>query len=259
MTRDAVSRLGSVAKAVGAVACAVMAVFASGAASAHPGTASRLHPPVIEPGTRVPATPPDPADFVTAVDNPYFPLPVGAQWFYVGRSDAGTERDLVTVLPERRVVMGISAIVVRDTVRVHDEVTEDTYDWYAQDRDGNVWYLGEDTTTYRHGKVRGHGGSWEAGVDGARAGVVMPATPKVGDAYRQEYKSGDAEDIAEVTRLAMSVDVHAGRFPTVVTKEWSPLEPKVVEEKAYARGIGVVRERTLRGGSDRSQLVELLR
>src|SRR5262245_56671385 len=112
--------MGRFARAVCAAAAAVMALFAGGAASAHAGTTSAPRPPVIQPGTRVPASPPDPADFVMAVDNPYFPLPVGAQWLYVGRSSAGTERNIVTVLPERRVVMGISAVVVRDTVRVHD-------------------------------------------------------------------------------------------------------------------------------------------
>jgi hypothetical protein len=242
------------------IACVVaVAAAVTSAATAEASTASGPRPPVIEPNASVPPATPDPSDFVMDVDNPYFPLPVGAQWFYVGRSHAGTERDLVTVLPDRRVVMGISAVIVRDTVRVHDKVTEDTYDWYAQDRAGNVWYLGEDTTTYRDGRVRGHGGSWEAGVDGARAGVVMPASPAVGDAYRQEFKAGEAEDMAEVTRVDASVEVRDLALRALVTKEWSPLEPKVIEEKAYVRGIGVVLERTLRGGSDRARLVEYLR
>ncbi len=215
--------------------------------------------PVVVPGVGVPKIPPDPSAFVGEVDNPYFPLPVGAQWFYLGHSDAGIERDVVTVLPGRRVVMGISAVVVRDTVRVHDEVTEDTYDWYAQDRDGNVWYLGEDTTAYRRGRVKGHGGSWEAGVEGAQPGIVMPAHPRAGDAYRQEYKEGEAEDMAKVTRVDVHVGVHGGRYDhAVLTTEWSPLEPKVIEQKAYGRGIGVVREQTRRGGSDHAWLVEYL-
>ena len=216
-----------------------------GAAVIDPGDGGNYAPNVV------------PGDFVAVVDNPYFPLPIGAEWFYLGHSDAGTERDVVTVLPERRTVMGISAVVVRDTVRLHDEVTEDTYDWYAQDRAGNVWYLGEDTTSYRHGKVVGHGGSWEAGVDGALPGIVMPAHPVAGVAYRQEYRKGVAEDMAEMTNADASLRVRGRRFTAaVVTKEWSPLEPAVVEQKTYAPGIGVVRERTLRGGSDRAQLVE---
>jgi hypothetical protein len=148
-------------------------------------------------------------------------------------------------------------VVVRDTVRVGGEVVEDTRDWFAQDRDGNVWYLGEDSKEYEAGKVVGTEGSWEAGVGGARAGIVMPARPAVGLAYRQEFAEGEAEDLGEVVRVGVSEDVGSRRLDDlVVTKEWNPLEPRVVEEKYYARGIGLVLEVVTRGGAGRTELVE---
>jgi hypothetical protein len=185
----------------------------------------------------------DAARFVDVVDNPFLPLPAGARWVYEG----GDERTEVVVTDRRRDVAGVSAVVVRDTVRVDGEITEDTYDWFAQDRDGNVWYLGEDTTEYEHGTAVSTEGSWEAGVDGARPGIVMPARPRAGMAYRQEYLKGEAEDLAEIVRV--------GAFE-VVTREWNPLEPKVVEEKHYTRGVGLEVEVTTRGGRGRTQLVE---
>ena len=150
--------------------------------------------------------------------------------------------------------MGIDAVVVRDTVTVDGAVVEDTFDWYAQDRAGNVWYLGEDVSNYEDGEVVDHDGSWEAGVDGALPGVVMPAEPSVGDAYRQEYLAGEAEDMGEVIALDGEVEVPAGAFAEVVTtRDWTPLEPDVVEEKDYAPGVGLVRERAAgEPGADRA-------
>jgi len=200
----------------------------------------------------------DPADFVDAIDNPYLPFAVGARWTYTEESEGEIERIEVVVTDQRRQVMGISATVVRDTVTTEDgELVEDTYDWYAQDTDGNVWYLGEDTQEYDNGEVVSTAGSWEAGVDGALPGIVMRATPRVGDAYRQEYYRGEAEDLAEVVRIGVSESVAFGDFEDlVVIREWNPLEPEVVEEKYYARDVGLVLEIKTEGGEGRGELIE---
>jgi hypothetical protein len=214
--------------------------------------------PVIEVGSAGSYRPVlDPAAFVDVVDNPYWPLIPGSTWVYEGSDADEVERIEVTVLPERRIVKGISAVVVRDTVTVGGELKEDTWDWYAQDRLGNVWYLGEDTKEYEDGKVVSTEGSWEFGVDGALAGIVMEAAPKVGDAYRQEYYRGEAEDMAEVVGLGGAERVKAGRYDSlVVIKEWNPLEPDVVEEKSYAAGVGVVLEQKVTGGDGRVELIQ---
>jgi hypothetical protein len=140
--------------------------------------------------------------------------------------------------------MGVEAVVVHDQVTDADgEVIEDTYDWFAQDAEGNVWYFGEDTTAYEDG-VADTSGAWEAGVDGALPGIVRPADPAVSDTgYRQEYFPGEAEDMGQVIAVGGSATVPAGEFDdVVVTRDWTPLEPDVVEEKSYAPGVGFVRE-----------------
>jgi hypothetical protein len=199
----------------------------------------------------------DPADFGGPVDNPYLPFLPGSRWVYEGTSDGETERIEVAVTGETRQVMGIEAVVVRDTVSVDGEVVEDTDDWFAQDAEGNVWYLGEDSKEYEGGEVTSTEGSWEAGVDGALPGIVMPAAPAVGQAYRQEFYEGEAEDLAEVLRLDGRETVAGEAYDALlVTEEWNPLEPDVVEEKSYARGIGLVVEVTTVGGEGRVELVE---
>ena len=215
--------------------------------------------PVIDPGDGGNYRPQiDPNNFVDVIDNPYLPYPVGAAWTYEGTEDGETENVTVTVTPERKEIMGISATVVRDTVTDADgEVVEDTYDWFAQDRDGNVWYLGEDSTEFDNGKPASTSGSWEAGVDGALPGIVMQAQPEVGQAYRQEYYLGEAEDLAEVKSVDATESVPFGDFDTLlVIKEWNPLEPDVVEEKYYAPAVGLVLEVKTEGGSGRSELIE---
>jgi len=199
----------------------------------------------------------DPARFVERIDNRYFPLTPGASWVYEGKVDGETERIEVVVTPERRTVLGISAVVVRDTVKLGGKLIEDTFDWYAQDLDGNVWYLGEDTKEYENGKVANTKGSWEAGVNGALPGIAMPANPTVAHAYRQEYYAGEAEDLAEVVRLGATETVPFGKLDAlVVTKEWTPLEPGNVEEKYYAPGVGLVLEAKVVGGTGRVQLTK---
>jgi hypothetical protein len=159
------------------------------------------------------------------------------------------------VTHQTRQVMGITATVVRDVETRDGELVEETSDWYAQDRDGNVWYLGEETKAYKDGKPS-PAGSWEAGVDGALPGIIMKAHPRVGDAYRQEFYRGEAEDMGKVVRVGDSETVPFRAFHgLLVTQDWTPLEPKVVEEKYYAKGVGLVLETTIRGGSDRNALV----
>jgi hypothetical protein len=200
----------------------------------------------------------DPANFVDAIDNPYLPFVPGSRWVYEEESDGETERIEVVVTDERREVMGIPATVVRDTVTTADgELVEDTYDWYAQDVDGNVWYLGEDTKEYENGEVVSTDGSWESGVDGALPGIIMHADPQVGDAYRQEFYEGEAEDVAEVVRVGVSESVAFGDFDDlIVIKEWNPLEPDVVEEKYFASGVGLVLEMKIEGAEGRGELIE---
>jgi hypothetical protein len=214
--------------------------------------------PVIDPGDGGKYAPVlDPANFVDGVDNPYLPLPPGATWAYEGLSDGESERVDIVVTPDRKEILGISAVVVRDTVKVDGQVVEDTYDWFAQDREGNVWYLGEDVKDFENGKLVSTGGSWEAGVDGAVPGIVMPAKPEVGHAFRQEFYVGEAEDMAEIIEVDATVTVPFGRFDrVVVTEDWNPLDPDVIEQKSYAPGIGLVAEATVAGGRGRAELVE---
>jgi hypothetical protein len=197
-----------------------------------------------------------PSDFVAGVDNPFFPLVPGATLVYDTQVLAPAEHDVVVVTNETKVVLGVECTVVRDTVSVNGEVTEDTFDWYAQDIHGNVWYMGEDSTSYSNGVVTSKGGSWEAGVDGAQPGIIMLADPLSGVTYRQEYKAGEAEDMGTVMTPGETVTVPAGDFTSCIrTKDWSPLEPNDVSYKYYAPGVGLVLE-TLLDGSERVELTQ---
>jgi hypothetical protein len=201
-------------------------------------------------------------DFTTKIDNRYLPFPVGGTWVYREASTDGTVQRIVVKVTNRtkRIADGVTARVVRDTVTEKGKLVEDTFDWYAQDRRGNVWYLGEDTKEYKNGKVVSTEGSWEAGVDGARGGIVMPAHPRVGRQYRQEYYPGHAEDKARVLSLDDQAEVPAGHYrPTLLTKEWNPLEPRALEYKVYARGVGLVLEVGVSGDLDRAELLRFKR
>ncbi|MBI5487481.1 MAG: hypothetical protein HY905_09125 [Deltaproteobacteria bacterium] len=181
----------------------------------------------------------NPGDFVAAVDNPLFPLVPGTVTTFEGEGESIE----VSVTSDAKVILGVTCTVVRDTVTVGGEVTEDTFDWFAQDRDGNVWYMGEDTKEYEGGVVVSTEGSWEAGVGGAKPGIVMPAAPAVGAPYRQEYLACEAEDHAEILALDESVTVPAGSYDHCVkTHEFTPLEPALNEQKYYCPGVGVALE-----------------
>jgi hypothetical protein len=199
----------------------------------------------------------DPADFTTRIDNPYWPMAPGDKWVY-RETDSGTEQRVeVTVTNQtKQIANGIEARVVHDVVTEDGQPVEVTDDWYAQDKAGNVWYLGEDTAEYENGKVTTRSGSFEAGVDGAQAGVIMPADPQDGMAYRQEYYKGEAEDKAEVLSTDEQVEVPFGYFQgALMTKDLVPLEPKVSEYKLYARDVGPVLTVKTSGGSGREELI----
>jgi hypothetical protein len=242
-------------------AALLIALVACGEGTAEQGEDGGTTPPSVAPIAIPPVDGPydweiDPANFVEGVDNPYFPLEPGTVLVYEGHSDGEREVVTVRVTEETKEILGVSAIVVRDTVRVAGEVHEDTFDWYAQDVDGNVWYLGEDTKEYEEGKVVSTEGSWEAGVDGAQPGILLPAHPRPGMTYRQEYYEGEAEDAAEVLSVDERVSVPAGAYSGVLmTRDSTPLEPKLVEHKFYARGVGPVLAMTISGGSDREELL----
>jgi hypothetical protein len=226
-------------------ALAVLAVTA-GCAAAAPAPA--LPPPV-------------PAHFAPEVDNPWFPLRPGAVYEYRGVEDGQAAHQLFTVTRRTKVIQGVRCTVIRDLVYKRGRLAERTEDWYAQDAKGNVWYFGEATATLdRRGHVKSREGAWQAGVDGARAGIYMPAHPRVGTTGRQEYLRGHAED--EFTVVSLSARV---RTPFVAsrralqTREFSPLEPGVLDRKLYVRGVGQVLEASVRGGNDRLALVAVRR
>jgi hypothetical protein len=200
----------------------------------------------------------DPADFTTKIDNPYWPMKPGSRWVY-RETDSEGARQRVVVTATRRtklIANGVTARVVHDVVIANGKPVEVTDDWYAQDRAGNIWYLGEDTTEYENGKPVSKKGSFEAGVDGAQPGVIMPAHPRVGTRYRQEYYKGHAEDRARIMSRRERAEVPFGFFKrALMTREENPLEPRVLEYKFYARGVGPVLGVAVSGGSDREELL----
>jgi hypothetical protein len=243
---------------VGALGAAGAAVVLSACASAPP-----MPSPLSSPDARNPAAivggatyrpEIDPDDFVPLIDHPYMPLEPGRTMIYEG----GGERVEVTVTDETKVVMGVTVTVVRDQVFRNGNLIEDTFDWFAQDRDGNVWYFGEETHRVENGQPTSRAGSWEAGKDGAQPGIVMLGRLAIGDHYRQEYLPGEAEDMGRIRATGESVDVPIGSFTDVlVTEDFTPLEPGIVELKYYAPGIGLLMEETISGGSKGIQLIEV--
>jgi hypothetical protein len=212
--------------------------------------------PILKGHTYRPDLPP-PEDFVAVIDNPYMPFMPGTRTVFEGVSDGERERNVVSVTDRTKVILGVTTTVVHDQVfSANGDLAEDTFDWYAQDRFGNVWYFGEDTAEYANGEVSSTKGSWEAGVGGAQPGVVMLAQPTVGESYHQEFLRGEAEDVGTVVAIDDRVSVPYGSFDHVlVTEDTTPLEPQILEHKFYAQGIGVVLERVLRGGQEVSRLV----
>ena len=201
----------------------------------------------------------DPADFTTEIDNPWWPMSPGSRWVY---RETNVKGDLEKVVVEvtdktKRIANGVEARVVRDVVTADGDPIEVTDDWYAQDREGNIWYLGEDTAEYENGKIVNRKGAFEAGVDGAEAGIAMPADPKPGMQYRQEYYEREAEDKAAVITVGEEiVQVPFGFFDDVLmTRDLVPTEPKVQELKFYARDVGPVLSMHTDGDGGRATLV----
>ena len=204
----------------------------------------------------------EPAEFSTTIDNPYWPMKPGSRWVYRETDSDGTKQKVVvTVTNETKLIAnGVTARVVRDVVTEKGKFVEVTDDWYAQDRRGNIWYLGEATTEYENGNPVSTAGSFEAGVDGAQAGVIMPARPRPGLSYRQEYYKGHAEDKASIISLREQAEVPSGHFrPVLMTRDVNPLSPKVLEYKFFARDVGPVLAVSVSGGSDREELVRYTR
>jgi hypothetical protein len=200
----------------------------------------------------------NPADFVSVIDNQYFPLTPGTTFYYEAETPDGLETDEVYVTHNTPLVDGVTCIEVLDTVKLEGVLTELTRDWYAQDKWDNVWYFGEDSTQYENGIPVGNEGSWTAGVAGALPGIIMEGDPQPGDRYRQEYAAGVAEDMGKVMRLNAKASVPYGDFPKCLeTKEWSPLEPGAEEQKFYAPGVGNVLVLEHQGKVVRQELVDI--
>jgi hypothetical protein len=200
----------------------------------------------------------DPANFVAVIDNPYFPLPVGRTLVYEGIKDGQSQVDTVTVTNQTKVILGITTTVVSDVATHDGTLLEKTFDYYAQDKQGTVWYLGEDTTAFLANGKTDTSGSFQAGVHGAQPGIIMEANPQIPDAYRQEFLPGQAEDTAWVVELGGTVTVPYGKLRnTLVTLEATRLEPGSYDQKIYAPGIGIVLEKSLTGTAETAALVSV--
>jgi hypothetical protein len=224
--------------ALAAITGAAMAWTPAGASSGRPGATvqrSNLNP----------------ADFVAVIDNPYYPLPVGRVLTYKGVRDGVRQTERVTVTDRTKVIQGVTATVVTDVAMHGSRLLERTTDWFAQDTLGNVWYLGERTAAYDPDGTVDTSGSWLTGVDGAQAGIIMEADPRVPDAYRQEYLVGEAEDTAWIVDRGGKLTVpYATVHRILTTLEASVVEPGVYDQKIYAPGLGIVAEHALAGDED---------
>ena len=226
-----------------AVACALAAGSAAAASGPSAGPSGHARP-----------------QFVRTITNPYLPYRPGSRWVYVGVKDGQSQRDTVVVTPRTRWIDGVRATAVSDVARHGRRLLERTTDWYAQDRRGNVWYFGEATAAFGPGGTVDRSGSWLAGVHGARPGIVMTARPRVGDAHRQEYWRGHAED--QYWLVSMDQTAHVPFLTShhaALTMEWTRLEPGSIDEKLYVRGVGVVREVAAKGPVEYANLVSFTR
>jgi hypothetical protein len=233
-------------------AAAVVLAMMSGGAM---GTAAHAQP------LRAVSAGVDPGDYVRFVTNPFLPFKPGTVFTYRGVKDGETQIEHATVLHRTKSILGVRATVVHDVSRnAAGRLLEETEDWYAQDKSGNVWYFGEDTKSYEPNGHVSTEGSWEAGVHGAVPGIVMEADPHAPDGYRQELYRGHAEDTAWVLRRGGSLDVPYGHVRHIlVTLEWTRLEPQVIDRKIYAKGLGIVREASATGPREVLELVAVHR
>jgi hypothetical protein len=232
----------------GTTMVAVLVASMTGAGAAPVNRSGSTYEPVL-----------DPANFVSVIDNPYYPLPVGRVLVYKGVRDGRKQIDRVTVTDRTKVLEGITATTITDVAKTPTgKLLEKTTDWYAQDKQGNVWYLGEATAAYdNYGQVD-TSGSWKAGVNDGEPGIIMEANPQIPDAYRQEYLQGEAEDTAWITGRGGSLTIPYGTVHHVLTSlEHTALEPDVVDMKIYAPGLGIVMERAIAGGQEVARLVRV--
>jgi hypothetical protein len=238
--------------ACGAAAAAALLVTTGTAAArtTPPGELAPIH------GTYAPKI--DAANFGTTIDNRYLPYKPGTRFHFEGVRGTTRQTDDEVVLRRTKRILGVTCTVVRDTVSEHGRAVERTDDWYAQDKQGNVWYMGEAAFELKNGRFVKASDSWESGVNGAHPGIIMPADPRPGDAYRQEYyPPGKALDEARVLRLTGTLTVRYGTFKhLLVTSEFSPLEPQT-EQKYYARGVGEIAERVVKGHHEQFELVSV--
>ena len=200
------------------------------------------------------------AKFAAGVHNRWFPLAAGTTFVYTGEKDGHAGRDVVRVTGATKMIRGVRCTTVDDRLYLRGRLEERTTDWYAQDDAGNVWYFGEETAELnRAGRVTSREGSWLAGIHGAQPGILMPAQPTVGESFRQEYYEGQAEDHFAVVSVSASVVVsYTASAHALLTKEWTPLEPGVLDHKLYIRGVGLAKEETIKGGNERWELSDVL-
>jgi len=195
--------------------------------------------------------------FSANVTNPWFPLRPGSVYRYRGVKDGEPSREVMTVTHRTKTIDGARCVVVSDLLYIRGKLEERTEDYYTQDAKGNVWYFGEKTAELdEQGNVKNTSGSWMAGVQGAKPGIFMFARPRVGQSARQEFLQGEAEDHFQIVAKGVVATVPFKTFHgAMLTKEWTPLEPGVLDHKYYARGIGTVLEQTVKGGTERNELV----
>src|SRR3954447_16891286 len=255
MDARAIKRAGAAMASVAVLLPALAGCGSSGnkSASAAQQSGTNTFPQSSEPSNL------NPADFSTTIDNQYWPMPVGRSWHvHVSNPQGESLQETITVENQtKRIADGVTARVVRDVVYDHGNLSEITDDWYAQDKDGNIWYFGEDTTSIdlKTGE-RDSSGSFEAGRSGADAGIAMPAHPYAGETYREEYYKGHAEDRSTVIALDQQVEAPAGHFSgAILTDDHSPLELTVSEYKLYAKGVGPVVAVSVSGEAEREDLV----
>ncbi len=228
---------------LGAVLCAASLSAASPSSAAHHARSQ-----------------PDPSRFTNGrVTNQWFPLKPGTRMVYRGIKDGKHTVDIFYVTHRTRTIQGVTCRAVRDRLRMDGRVEERTVDWYAQSDKGDVWYFGERTAELdRHGNVTSREGSWLAGRDGAKAGIYITAHPRVGQQHRQEYYPGHAEDHFKILDTSAQVKVPMlWSSSAVLTKEWTPLEPNVVDHKYYVRDIGVVLEQSVKGPNETNRLISV--
>jgi hypothetical protein len=237
-----------IAAVVGGIAVAAVAVMAG----------ALMRPAPASSAPSCPRPPRLPGTFVGQIDNAYLPLKPGTALNYRGKLDGKSATDVISITNRTKVILGVATTVVHDQVFIKGELREDTEDWFAQDGEGNVWYFGEDTKELENGQVVSTEGSWEAGVNNARAGIFMPAQPRVGQVFKQEDARNVAEDCTKIVDLNASVKTpFVSSNEALQTEEFSLLEPDVLDNKYYVRDIGLVREQTVRGGSDFLELVSV--